>query len=78
MSEASRPIKWTNVTNVICATILVGAETIGAGAASGWAIGGMFKLDPMLTNAMLALGGVGGLAVMIAFFRSAIRAEPFR
>lgn len=77
MADAA-PINWTNVFNVVCATILVGAETVGAGAAAGWAVAGILKLSDTTTTALFAIGAVGGVALMIAFFRSAIRAEPFR
>ena len=38
------PINWTNAVTLISVAILVGTELIGAGAAAGWAIGGLFQL----------------------------------
>ena len=42
-SGADRPINWTNVTNVVCATILIAGETITTGAAGGWALAGLIR-----------------------------------
>lgn len=74
----TRPVKWTNVVNVTCATILVGSEAIAAGAAAGWAAAGLMRLGDNALMIALGLGGVIGLVGSVAFFRSAIRAEPFR
>ena len=43
MAEAA-PINWTNAATLISVAILVGTELVGAGAAAGWAIGGLFQL----------------------------------
>ncbi len=49
MAEAA-PINWTNATTLISVAILVGTELIGAGAAAGWAIGGLFQLGDLFTH----------------------------
>ena len=38
------PINWTNAVTLLSVAILVGTELVGAGAAAGWAIGGLFQL----------------------------------
>ena len=43
MAEVA-PINWTNAMTLISVAILVGTELVGAGAAAGWAIGGLFQL----------------------------------
>ena len=43
MADAA-PINWTNAATLISVAILVGTELVGAGAAAGWAIGGLFQL----------------------------------
>ena len=80
MADAAeqKPLKGLNVFNVCCATILVGAETVGAGAAAGWALAGMFRLGDGAMNTALYIGAALGVVGMAFFFRAAKRAEPFR
>ena len=49
MADAA-PINWTNATTLISVAILVGTELVGAGAAAGWAIGGLFQLGDSVTR----------------------------
>ena len=49
MADAA-PINWTNAMTLISVAILVGTELVGAGAAAGWAIGGLFQLGETLTR----------------------------
>ena len=51
-AAASAPINWTNALTLLSVAILVGTELIGAGAAAGWAIGGLFDLGSPLTHAL--------------------------
>ena len=44
------PINWTNAATLISVAILVGTELVGAGAAAGWAIGGLFQLGDLFTH----------------------------
>ena len=44
------PINWTNTMTLISVAILVGTELVGAGAAAGWAIGGLFQLGEPITR----------------------------
>lgn len=74
---AARSTNWTNVVNVIGATMIVGTEAIGAGGATGWAAASLLKLgDSAVLGATIA-GVLLGAVAMAAFFRSAHRAEPF-
>ncbi|MBN8944413.1 MAG: hypothetical protein J0H01_33205 [Rhizobiales bacterium] len=77
-AAADRPINWTNVTNVVCATILIACETIGTGAAGGWALAGLLKMGDQAIHVAVGIGSLIGLAATVAFYRSAVRAEPFR
>lgn len=77
-SGADRPINWTNVTNVVCATILIAGETIATGAAGGWAVAGLMKMGDQAVTAAVVIGALVGVAAAAAFYRSAVRAEPFR
>ena len=76
-SNAS-PIKWHNVLNVVSASILVGTETVGAGLATGWALGGIFNLGPTGQQLGMALFGSLGLVALFAFYRRAVKVEPIR
>lgn len=78
MADVVKPLNWTRVFNVCCATILVGAETVGGGAAAGWALAGMLKMGDVWVNGFLYAGAVAGLFAAVAFFRAAKRNEPWR
>jgi hypothetical protein len=73
----SRRINWTNVSTVLSATILIGAEVFGAAFAGGWAVAGLFNLGHYGVYGLQALFFVVGLAIMAAFVRNAQRVEPF-
>jgi hypothetical protein len=70
-------IKWLNVSTVTSAAILIGAEVFGAAFAMSWAIATLFELGDVFRYALDALLFGCGLAVMVAFMRSATRVEPF-
>lgn len=74
---AARSPKWTNVVNVIGATMIVGTEAIGAGGATGWAVASLMKLGDQAVLVATLFGVALGLVAAVAFFRSAHRAEPF-
>jgi hypothetical protein len=75
---AAATTNWTNVVNVIGATMIVGSEAVGAGGATGWAIASLMKLGDQVILGTTIAGVVIGLFATVAFFRSAYRAEPFR
>ncbi len=75
---AATTTNWTNVVNVIGATMIVGSEAVGAGGATGWAVASLMKLGDQVVLGATVVGVVGGLIATVAFFRSAYRAEPFR
>ncbi len=77
MTGKSSRINWLNVSTVISAAILIGAEVFGAAFAASWAISTLFGLDQILRYALDAVLFAGGLAVMVSFMRSAQRVEPF-
>ena len=77
MAEAA-PINWTNATTLISVAILVGTELIGAGAAAGWAIGGLFQLGEPLTHILEGLLIVAALTGLYFFLRAALAHEPIR
>ena len=73
-----RPINWTNAATLISVAILVGTELIGAGAAAGWAIGGLFQLGEPITHALEGVLVVAALTGVYFFLRAALAQEPIR
>ncbi len=72
------PINWTNTMTLLSVAILVGTELVGAGAAAGWAIGGLFQLGETLTRALEGVFIFTALTGLFYFLRAAIAHEPIR
>jgi hypothetical protein len=72
-----RRIAWQNVLTVISAAILIGAEVFGAAFAGGWAVASLLELGRYGEYAMQVVFFLCGVAIMVAFIRSAQRVEPF-
>lgn len=77
-AAASAPINWRNALTLLSVAILVGTELIGAGAAAGWAIGGLFNLGSLLTHALEGVLVVSALTALYYFLRAALAHEPIR
>jgi len=77
VQPGGRRILWRNVSTVISAAILIGAEVFGAAFAGGWAVGNLFELGPYGVHIAQAVFFACGVAVMVAFMRHAQRIEPF-
>ncbi len=77
MADAA-PINWTNAATLIRVAILVGTELVGAGAAAGWAIGGLFQLGDSLTRMLEGLFILSALTGLFYFLRAALAHEPIR
>lgn len=76
-STTGRRINWLNVSTVVSAAILIGAEVFGAAFAGSWALATLFELG---TTGQRILDGAFvliGLVVMAQFIRNAHRIEPF-
>jgi hypothetical protein len=72
------PINWRNALTLASVAVLVGTELIGAGAAAGWAIGGLFQLGDLLTHALETILIVLALVGLFYFVRAALSHEPIR
>jgi hypothetical protein len=70
-------IIWDNVSTVISAAVLIGAEVFGAAFAGGWALANLFGLGLTGEYVLTAALFLCGVAVMIAFVRNGMRIEPF-
>jgi hypothetical protein len=75
---AARPINWTNAMTLLSVAILVGTELIGAAAAAGWAIGGLFVLGQTFTHLLEGSLILLALIGLFYFLRAAIAHEPIR
>jgi len=75
--SSGRKIVWRNVTTVLSAAILIGAEVFGAAFAGGWAVANLFDLGPYGVHIAQGTFFACGIAVMISFIRNAKRIEPF-
>jgi hypothetical protein len=73
-----KPINWLNISTLVSVAILVGTELIGAGAAAGWAIGGLFGLGPMLTHGLEVVLVLCALVGLFYFLRAATAHETLR
>jgi hypothetical protein len=74
---AAGRINWLNVTTVLSAAILIGAEVFGGAFASSWALATLFGLGTIGQRALDGLFVLCGVAIMAQFIRSAHRIEPF-
>lgn len=75
---AQKPINWTHARTLIALAILVGTELVGASWAAGWALGGLFQLDPIFARGFEVTFIVIGFVGLFYFMRKAIAHEPFR
>jgi hypothetical protein len=73
-----KPINWTNAITLLSVAILVGTELVGAGAAAGWAIGGLFNLGQTITRTLEGLLVLTALTGLYYFLRAALAHEPIR
>jgi len=58
--------------------ILVGTELVGASWAAGWALGGLFQLDPLVSHIFEVVFALLGFVGLYFFMRAAVRHEPIR
>jgi hypothetical protein len=72
------PINWRNALTLLSVAVLVGTELVGAGAAAGWAIGGLFQLGELFTHVLEVVLILCALVALSYFLRAAMRHEPIR
>lgn len=76
-AASSRRINWLHVSTVVSAAILIGAEVFGAAFALSWAIATLFGFGAIGAHIIEVILFCCGVAIMVAFLRSARRVEPF-
>lgn len=77
-AAASKQINWRNGLTLLSVAVLVGTELVGAGAAAGWAIGGLFALGEPITHVLEGLLVLSALTGLYYFLRAALAHEPIR
>ncbi|PPD44250.1 MAG: hypothetical protein CTY15_07315 [Methylocystis sp.] len=75
---SQKPINYLHLSTLVAVAILVGTELVGASWAAGWALGGLFQLDPMVSRAIEVGFSFLGLVGLYFFMKTAIRNEPIR
>ncbi|CAJ0867645.1 hypothetical protein AMST5_01973 [freshwater sediment metagenome] len=75
---SQKPINVAHLSTLIAVAILVGTELVGASWAAGWALGGLFQLDPTISRALEVLFSLLGFVGLYFFMKTAIRNEPIR
>ena len=76
-TKGARRINWQNVSTVLSAAILIGAEVFGAAFAGGWAVANLLGLGDMGVYVLVVIFCLCGFVVMGAFIRNAMHVEPF-
>lgn len=76
-ADRPRRINWVNVSTVMSAAILIGAEVFGMAYAGGWALAILFGLDALGAHVLQAVFCAIGAVVMAKFVRKAGEIEPF-
>lgn len=72
-----RKLNWLNISTVLSASVLIGAEVFGAAFAGGWAVANLFGLGDYGVYVLQLVFFIAGILVMVAFLRSASSIEPF-
>lgn len=75
--KPERRTNWLNVSTVVSAAILIGAEVFGGAFAAGWAFATLFQLGEYGAPVLQAIFFVIGLYVMTRFVNFARKIEPF-
>ena len=75
---SQKPINVAHLSTLIAVAILVGTELVGASWAAGWALGGLFQLDPTISRVLEVLFSLLGFVGLYFFMKTAIRNEPIR
>lgn len=73
-----KPINFLHLSTLIAVAILVGTELVGASWAAGWALGGLFQLDPLVSRVIEVVFSLLGFVGLYFFMKTAIRNEPIR
>ena len=76
-TKEPRRILWQNVSTVLSAAVLIGAEVFGAAFAGGWAVANLIGLGDYGVYSLQIVFFLCGLFVMATFIRNAMRIEPF-
>ena len=57
---SQKPINYLRLSTLVAVAILVGTELVGASWAAGWALGGLFQLDPLISRSLEIIFSLAG------------------
>ncbi|HEY8067099.1 MAG TPA: hypothetical protein VIF40_20590 [Methylosinus sp.] len=75
---SKKPLNLIHLSTLVAVAILVGTELVGASWAAGWALGGLFQLDPAVSRIFEVVFALAGFVGLYFFMRTAVRHEPIR
>jgi len=75
---SQKPINIVHLSTLTAVAILVGTELVGASWAAGWALGGLFGLDPLVSRGIEGFFTLLGFIGLYYFMRTAVKNEPIR
>ncbi|PWB82071.1 MAG: hypothetical protein C3F11_13255 [Methylocystaceae bacterium] len=75
---SKKPLNLVHLSTLVAVAILVGTELVGASWAAGWALGGLFQLDPLISRIFEVVFALAGFIGLFFFMRTAVRHEPIR
>ena len=58
-----------HLSTLVAVAILVGTELVGASWAAGWALGGLFQLDPLISRSLEVIFALLGFVGLYFFMR---------
>ena len=75
---SKKPINLLHLSTLVAVAFLVGTELVGASWAAGWALGGLFQLDPLVSRVFEVVFALIGFVGLYFFMRTAVKHEPIR
>jgi hypothetical protein len=75
---SKKPLNLVHVSTLVAVAILVGTELVATSWMAGWALGGLFQLDPAISRGIEIVFVLAGFVGLYAFMRTAVRHEPIR
>jgi len=75
---SQKPVNLLHLSTLVAVAILVGTELVVASWMAGWALGGLYQLDPLVSRVVEIVFTLLGFVGLYFFMRIAIRHEPIR
>ena len=75
---SQKPLNLLHVSTLVAVAILVGTELVVASWMAGWALGGLYQLDPLVSRVVEVVFALLGFVGLYFFMRIAIKHESIR